>query len=388
MDKQNTGNKNLKILINAITLDSANLVPLFMRLKHWKEQGMEVTIFGNEYLKERLSARGLLDGYNYLLLHSRLIRQQDLKNIKSKFHFIWECLKRNIVALYYARGQKNKFDLVYSLSSVLDLTVFPYVLKLNDRKIKWAVVFDNTVSSKQFLAWIFFRISIWLIRKADVVFTIDLGLKDFLTQNGINTEKIIPRGNGLEIELIEKAKKRKEYNFDALFVGRINEAKGIFDLLKVLESVTETYPDFQLAIMGDGDNVTKNKFRKKISERSLASNINFLGYRSGQEKFDIIKSSKCFLFLSRSESFGIALLEAVCSEIPVFAYDLPAYSRIYKSGEVDISPKGDWELVAEKVIRLFERGNFRNEKGKKLLGKYSWENIAEIEYREIKKILG
>ena len=120
----------------------------------------------------------------------------------------------------------------------------------------------------------------------------------------------------------------------------------------------------------------------------LENNVQFLGFRTGQEKFNIIKSAKCFWFLSvsKSESFGVALLEAVCSGISSFAYDLPQFARLYPNGEVDISSMGDYEQVAEKVKRLFEKGDFSNEKGKLLLGKYSWEKVAEIEYNAIKNL--
>lgn len=118
----------------------------------------------------------------------------------------------------------------------------------------------------------------------------------------------------------------------------------------------------------------------------LERNVQFLGFRTGLEKFNIMKCAKCFWFLSVSESFGVSLLEAVCSGIPAFAYNLPQFSQIYQDGEVDISPKGDYKTVARKVIELLEKGNFTNEKGKLLIDKYNWEHVAEIEYNAIKNL--
>ena len=68
----------------------------------------------------------------------------------------------------------------------------------------------------------------------------------------------------------------------------------------------------------------------------LINNVLFLGYRKGLEKFNIITSSKCFWFLSvsESESFGIALLEAVCLGLPALVYDLDPFKKIYKNNEV------------------------------------------------------
>jgi len=373
----------MKILINAIALDGANISPLLIRLRNWQSRGAQIAFFGNEFLKENIISFGSLGSYDFINLKIWFPRQKDIRNIRSKFQFMGECLKRNIAGIFYLGKLKNKYDAVYSISAVLDTVIFPYLLKKADKKIKWAVVFDNTVPSRNFIAWIFFRASLRMMRSADCVFTVDQELKEYLVKNKIQRQKICARGNGLESDLINKAIVKDEYNFDALYVGRINEAKGIYDMLCVLKIVRKSFPDFRLAIMGDGDKATKTRFQKRSKKMKLEKNIQFLGYITGMEKFDIIKSSKCFWFLSYGESFGIALLEAVCCGLPAFAYDLPQLKRIYKNDEVIFSPKGDYEEVAQKVIELFKTGDFSNEKGKLLVDKYSWDKIAEIEYNSM-----
>jgi glycosyltransferase involved in cell wall biosynthesis len=238
------------------------------------------------------------------------------------------------------------------------------------------------------LAWIFFQISIQIIGRADVIFVSTPELMDYLIGRCFNKKKLVLTGFGIESDLIKKSEPDEKYKIDALFVGRINETKGIYDMLKVLNIVRKNYPNFQLAIVGEGDEETEARFKEKIKNLDLGSNIQFLGYKNGMEKYNIIKSAKCFWFLSvsKSESFGVALLEAVCSGIPSFAYDLVQFPRIYQNGEVDISPKGNYKAVAQKVIKLFESGNFDNKKGKNLLARYSWEKIAETEYTAINNL--
>ncbi|HLP49078.1 MAG TPA: glycosyltransferase [Candidatus Kapabacteria bacterium] len=228
-----------------------------------------------------------------------------------------------------------------------------------------------------------------MIKKADLVFASTEELETYLLGRKFDRKKVVRTNFAIENEAIIQAVRRPEYESDALFVGRINETKGIYDMLEVLNIVRQQYPHFRLSIMGEGDNNTKQKFRAKIYERKMDNNIFFWGYKNKQEKYDIIKSAKCFWFLSisKSESFGIALLEAVCSGIPAFCYNLPQFSRLYQNDEVNISPNGDFRQVAEKVIGLFRNGDFSNEKGKLLLGKYSWKKIAEIQYKNIKKLM-
>ena len=307
--------------------------------------------------------------------------------IRRKTGLIFLAIKRNFLSFFYLKKLRHNYDIVYSISSVLDLVIFPYFLKRKDAKVKWVVVFDNTVplldpGNKfiRFLVWIFFNISLILLKKADKIFAISEDLKQFLLKKGFKKEQIVVTGNAVECAMIKMAKKNYSCNIDALFIGRINETKGIFDMLKVLAIVKIAYPDFQLAIMGDGDEATKNKFKNKIKTMELVDNIQFLGYKTGIEKFNILKSSKCFWFLSESESFGIALLEAVCSGLPSFAYDLAPYKNIYKNNEVMIFNKNDYYAVANKVIEIFNKKEFDNKKGELLVEKYSWDNIAKIEF--------
>ena len=376
-----------KIIFNGLTFDEANVIPIALKMNNFQKFGCDITIFGNENLEKKINATGILQNYRLLKFSIKI-------ETRGKINFLFESIFRNIVAIKYIRKVRRKYDVIYSFS-VLDSILFPFILKIFDKKIKWVAVFDNVVPLNdpgnkiiRFLAWIFFKISLKLLKRADRIFVISDDLEKFMLQKGFKREKIILSTNGVENDLIKKAEVDEKYNIDALFLGRINETKGIYDTLEVLNIVRGKYPDFQLVIMGEGDETTKHQFKRRIKNMDLENNVQFLGFRTGQEKFNIIKSTKCFWFLSvsGSESFGVALLEAVCSGIPAFAYDLPQFSRIYQNGEIDISPKSDYKLVAQKVIKLFENGNLSNERGKMLLDKYSWEHVAEIEYNAIRSL--
>jgi len=382
-----------RILVNIASLQHEHILYPWLRiLKVFQSRGCEIYVNAGPFVK-KLEPIGNVYSFRWLSPEENKLLEKG--KTATKIGFMFHSLWRNLAVLKNSRKilAQNNFDLVYTPSSVLDFVVYPYWLKITGKKIKWATTLANVVPRKdegnkfiRLLAWLFFRISLLMIRKADVIFASTQEIGDYLLAKKFAPKKVVLTGFAVENDLIEKAQADPKYNIDALFVGRINETKGIFDMLKVLNLVKEKYPDFQLVIMGEGDATTKKKFQRKIKETGLENNVQFLGYKNGMEKYNIVKSAKCFWFLSvsASESFGVALLEAVCSGIPAFAYDLPQFRRLYPNSEVDISPKGDYEKVAQKVLELFESGNFQNFKGGKLLGKYSWEKIAEIEYGRIK----
>lgn len=376
-----------KILVNIITVGKEGIsIPWLLKFKEIQKYGYEIYF----YCPDRVLPAGKLkDVYQF---NKQFCNSNNFKSLKlSKTDFIFFSLWRNLIALKNFRNT-SKYDIFYSPSSVLDLVILPFMTKKLNKKIKWVTVLDNIVPFTdpgnkiiRFLAWLFFQISILLIKSADHIFVISEDLKEYLIKRGFREEKITVTGNGIETDLIKRAKADTKNQFDALYVGRINETKGIYDMLYVLSEVKKKYPKFKLGIMGEGDPVTKKQFKEKIEKMGLAGSIAFLGFISGQEKYNIVKSCKTFWFLSKSksESFGVALLEAVCLGKPAFVYSLEPFKKIYKKNEVIMSDIGDWKSVAEKVLKTFEKRNFENIAGIKLLNQFSWSKIAKIEAREI-----
>lgn len=369
-----------KILVSGITLEDANIMPLLLKVKKWQELDNDITFFGPSRLKERIDEMNVISDYKFIEL-------KGAKKSTNKISFILESARRNIQALFCIFDFKKKYDVVYSISSVLDMIIFPYCLIMVDSRIKWCVVFDNTVPLSQggnkiirFLACAFFHASLFPLEKASMIFAISDELKNFLLKKGFKSSNIAITGNAVEADLIKKAKKDKDFEMDLLFIGRINPAKGIYDMLKVIDILKKTYPRILLGVMGSGSDSDENNFNEKIKRMNLTENVQMLGFQSGIKKFNILKSSKCFIFLSSNESFGVALLEAVCSGVPSFVYDLPVYEKIYRNNEIQTAPIGDYASVAEKIRLFMNKGEFDNVERESLLNVYTWENIATTEF--------
>ena len=381
-----------KVLINMPTIDDSGIMILrLIKFKTFQLLDWDVYLNGGSFMTKLQ----IDDPYKFNK------KFQEIKNKKykiTKLNFIFYAIKCNFQSLSFYRTITNgSFNVIYSPSSVLDLLLLPWVIKvINKRKIKWVAVFDNIVPFSdpgnkliRFLAWFFFQISLFMLKKADKIFAISDELKLFLVNRGFDPNIIVITGNAIENDLVKKSKKMEKYKSDALFIGRINETKGIYDMLKVLQIITQEIPNFKLSILGSGVKETEDQFREKIAQMRLTKNVKFLGFVSGVNKFNIIKSSKSFWFLSvsKSESFGIALLEAVCSGLPAFVYNLEPFQKIYKNNEVYFSQKGDYKSVAEKVLHIFREKKFNNNNGKLLLGQYSWDNIASIEINNMEKLI-
>lgn len=377
-----------KMLVNIVNLNPEGIQIIWLiKMKKWEELGYEVSIQTGLFIK-RLSFQGK-DVYAF---NAEFQELRDLPALRfSKLRYIWYALKRNILVFQeYGEVKRGRYDVFYTLTSVLEFLLFPYFYRLLNQNVKWITVFDNTVPLQgpgnkaiRLLAWVFFQISIALLRKADLIYAITPDLKQYLVSRGFDEKKVIVTGCAVEEGRIRNAATEEKYMFDALFMGRINEKKGIYDMLKSLKLVKKERPNFKLAIMGGGDEPTVKVYKGRIKEMQLEENIEFLGYKAGPEKFAIIKSSKLFWFFSCDESFGVALLEAVCSGKPALVYDLPPFRYLYQNNEVIRMKNQDYPSIARKTIELLQSGALENEAGKKLLERFSWDNIVEKEFQAL-----
>lgn len=123
-------------------------------------------------------------------------------------------------------------------------------------------------------------------------------------------------------------------------MGREDDVKGFWHLLKVFKRVNESLPDTRLAIVGDGE------FReyKELSEKlGLAERICFTGLK--KNPFPLLAGSDVYLLTSISEGLPNALVEAM-------ALGLPVVSVNCKSGPAEILHR-DWR-EAEKKQTVFQ----------------------------------
>lgn len=90
-----------------------------------------------------------------------------------------------------------------------------------------------------------------------------------------------------------------------LYVGRVSREKSIEDFLKLDLPGTKV-------IVGDGP------IRAKL-ERQYPD-AKFLGYRTGEALAEVYASADVFVFPSRTDTFGLVIIEALASGLPVAAY--------------------------------------------------------------------
>jgi len=145
--------------------------------------------------------------------------------------------------------------------------------------------------------------------------------------------------------------------FTAMFVGNLNYQKNPLFLLDVFKSVCNKKSDSQLVMIGVGG--LENEVRQKINDLQLENNVRLLGVRHDVER--LLQGADVFLFPSRFEGFGIALLEAQVAGLPCFTSKDVVPSEVDQTGLVRFLPlEEDVEVWSDAILEanLNERKDY------------------------------
>ena len=119
------------------------------------------------------------------------------------------------------------------------------------------------------------------------------------------------------------------------FIGRIDEPrKGLPVLLEALPAIAERHPGVRLLVAGPGD---FDDIRSGLAPE-VEARVEFLGLVSQETKARAFMSADLYVAPNTGgESFGIVLLEAMASGIPVLASDIEAFRRVTDEGRAGAS---------------------------------------------------
>ncbi len=167
---------------------------------------------------------------------------------------------------------------------------------------------------------------------------------------------------------------------NVLFVGRLEERKGFRYLLRAFRQVKEAIPEARLLVVGAFDKEDARPYIEYVWHYRVRG-VRFIGYVSWDELPRWYRTAHLFCAPSTGfESFGIVLLEAMASGVPVVASDIPGYRCVIQHGvQGELVPPANVEALAETIIRLLrdpERCRRYAQAGQRTAAKYDWRRVT------------
>ena len=192
--------------------------------------------------------------------------------------------------------------------------------------------------------------------------------------------RVIP--NGVDVDTFKPGlapiRHLRDDAVNVLFVGRLEPRKGLRDLLRGYQYMKARVPNSRLIIVGDGPQ--RPRVESFISSHRI-EDVVMAGYVPQPVLPRYYASADIFCAPATGrESFGIVLLEAMASGLPVVATEIPGYLSVVSPGRdaVTVRPKGWAELGAALTLLALDEQLRRRmgEAGLEKARRYSWREVA------------
>ncbi len=112
-----------------------------------------------------------------------------------------------------------------------------------------------------------------------------------------------------------------EEEFVFLFLSRVDYKKGLDLAVRAFAAIAGQFPLARFIVAGPDTKGYAGKIRRLIDDLALGDKVKMIGTVTGQPKSDAFSGSDCFVLTSLNESFGIAVVEALQSDLPVLISD-------------------------------------------------------------------
>lgn len=162
-----------------------------------------------------------------------------------------------------------------------------------------------------------------------------------------------------------------------LSVGRLHQRKGLDHLVRAMPEVVGRVPGARLLIAGRGER--EGDLRRLVGELGLGGSVEFLGFVPDDALPGLYARAAVFAMPSVYEGFGLVMLEAMASGLPVVAFRTGGAPELVREGETGYL--ADPSTLGDRLARVLEdpqgaRGMGRRAREEALAG-YTWRSIAE-----------
>ena len=279
---------------------------------------------------------------------------------------LYKSIKPDIINVHYASGYGTLARLAKLPNIILnvwgsDVYDFP-----NESKIKKMILHKNIFYAKKLAST-----SNVMAREVYRQFP-ELKKEIKITPFGVDTDKFkkisSKRSNKFIIGNIKALSSKYGIKYIIL---------GVDDFMKKLKAEKKDYQNVECQIYGDGED--KEELEKLVKSLGLEKNILFKGRIPNEEVPKVLSTFDVFCAASiiNSESFGVAIVEAMACEVPVIATKIDGFNEVMVDNVTGLMvEKENYEEISKALWYIYNNKEKCDEFGKngrkRVLEKYDW----------------
>lgn len=208
----------------------------------------------------------------------------------------------------------------------------------------------------------------FLLHSADCIFVQTELERRTLRELGVPDRRLVLLGMGVDARECtggDRWRVRQEWGVDPdeVVIGHLanlSEEKGTVDLLHAAARAWAGGPRFRVVLAGPA----MPNFERYWAHYPLARQVRRLGVLTEERKRDFYAGIDVFALPSRSDSFGLVLLEAWANGVPNIAYRAGGPAEVIRHEEDGLLVRcGDREELAAAILRLADDDELRQQLG-------------------------
>jgi len=208
----------------------------------------------------------------------------------------------------------------------------------------------------------------WGLNRSDALICLSEGWEKFFASTFRRT-RVYVLENAIDLEPFREIGEYREYEskreLNALYLGRISEMKGVFDLLEVAKKLREQGAKVHFIIAGRSERGESGKLRWAIDDARLTDWFELVGEVTGFRRDELFRRADCFVLPSRAEGMPITVIEAFATGLPAVATKVGAVPEIIRHDENGLLVEpGDIEGFAASLARLALNDKLREKLGR------------------------
>ncbi|NOY85440.1 MAG: glycosyltransferase family 4 protein [Nitrospirae bacterium] len=214
-------------------------------------------------------------------------------------------------------------------------------------------------------------ISVWVMKEAVWITTVNQEMKNWVVQEGIPSDTVSVIRNGVDLSGLHK-KDPEDPICRFIFVGSLVPGKGVNILIQAFSSVHALEKNTHLLVVGEGEEA--DHLKAEVQKKGLSHAVEFLGRKNSDQIPSLMQKSDCLVLPSFAEGIPNVVLEAMACGLVVVASNLPGIREVLKDEETGfcIAP-GDVEDLAQKLLILV-----RNPERRKKMGDFAYQHLSEM----------
>ena len=219
----------------------------------------------------------------------------------------------------------------------------------------------------------------FVLRKADAVVALSNAERDFLTRRrGLRPERIAVIPNGISTAIFDRISEPAEPATDLLFVGQLQEFKGLDYLLHALPAVRGSHPRVKLRVVYQTGELLA-RYQRHAERLGLNGCLEFEGSRTAAGLAQLYSTAAVVVSPSLGECLSTVVLEAMCCGAAVVATDVGGIREQLDEDTGVIVPPRDSAALAQAISTLLADAGRRRQ-----LGQAAWRKAhAQFNVRQM-----